>query len=85
MRAWPSTASKSDPRLIGRAFFCRSVPANDCKKLLPLGGGFFSSDKALDRMVPAEGFEPPTPRLRSGCSTPELRRHGPKSAEWRSS
>src|SRR5262245_51535784 len=25
-------------------------------------------------MVPAEGFEPPTPRLRSGCSTAELRR-----------
>ena len=23
-------------------------------------------------MVPAEGFEPPTPRLRSGCSTAEL-------------
>src|SRR3974390_2257087 len=30
-----------------------------------------------ERMVPAEGFEPPTPRLRSGCSTAELRRrHG---------
>jgi hypothetical protein len=28
--------------------------------------------------VPAEGFEPPTTRLRSGCSTAELRRHGPK-------
>src|SRR5262245_53329532 len=25
-------------------------------------------------MVPAEGFEPPTTRLRSGCSTAELRR-----------
>src|SRR6185312_9421875 len=25
-------------------------------------------------LVPAEGFEPPTPRLRSGCSTAELRR-----------
>ena len=25
-------------------------------------------------MVPAEGFEPPTTRLRSGCSTTELRR-----------
>ena len=36
-------------------------------------------------MVPAEGFEPPTPRLRSGCSTTELRRHGPKSAELRPS
>src|SRR5262245_31534565 len=29
-------------------------------------------------MVPAEGFEPPTTRLRSGCSTAELRR--PKTA-----
>jgi hypothetical protein len=28
-------------------------------------------------LVPAEGFEPPTTRLRSGCSTAELRR--PKS------
>ena len=26
------------------------------------------------RLVPAEGFEPPTTRLRSGCSTAELRR-----------
>ena len=26
------------------------------------------------RLVPTEGFEPPTPRLRSGCSTAELRR-----------
>ena len=26
------------------------------------------------KMVPAEGFEPPTTRLRSGCSTAELRR-----------
>ena len=25
-------------------------------------------------VVPAEGFEPPTTRLRSGCSTTELRR-----------
>ena len=32
--------------------------------------------KILTSLVPAEGFEPPTPRLRSGCSTPELRRHG---------
>ena len=27
-----------------------------------------------DALVPAEGFEPPTTRLRSGCSTAELRR-----------
>ena len=26
------------------------------------------------KLVPAEGFEPPTSRLRSGCSTAELRR-----------
>lgn len=26
-------------------------------------------------MVPLKGFEPPTCRLRSGCSTPELQRH----------
>ena len=30
--------------------------------------------KLLFSLVPAEGFEPPTPRLRSGCSTAELRR-----------
>ena len=28
----------------------------------------------MHKMVPAEGFEPPTTRLRSGCSTAELRR-----------
>ena len=28
----------------------------------------------MHKMVPAEGFEPPTTRLRSGCSTTELRR-----------
>ena len=38
------------------------------------------SSKQLIYLVPAEGFEPPTPRLRSGCSTPELRRHG---RNWR--
>jgi hypothetical protein len=29
-------------------------------------------------VVPAEGFEPPTTRLRSGCSTAELRRLNPR-------
>src|SRR5262249_12853198 len=29
---------------------------------------------AMPKMVPAEGFEPPATRLRSGCSTAELRR-----------
>src|SRR5690606_32432014 len=27
------------------------------------------------KVVPVEGFEPPTTRLRSGCSTAELHRH----------
>ena len=31
-------------------------------------------DVVEEALVPAEGFEPPTPRLRSGCSTTELRR-----------
>ena len=33
---------------------------------------------AARRLVPAEGFEPPTTRLRSGCSTAELRRLKPR-------
>ena len=32
------------------------------------------SSRSERRLVPTEGFEPPTPRLRSGCSTAELRR-----------
>jgi hypothetical protein len=32
----------------------------------------------LEGLVPAEGFEPPTTRLRSGCSTAELRRLKPR-------
>jgi hypothetical protein len=31
-------------------------------------------ENAEGKMVPTEGFEPPTTRLRSGCSTTELRR-----------
>src|SRR4029079_5042403 len=32
----------------------------------------------IEGLVPAEGFEPPTTRLRSGCSTAELRRLKPR-------
>jgi hypothetical protein len=52
------------------------------RSAFPYAADQFSVVKSL---VPAEGFEPPTPRLRSGCSTTELRRHGPKSAGLRPS
>ncbi len=41
---------------------------------VPAAGVTVSGSDTQRALVPAEGFEPPTPRLRSGCSTAELRR-----------
>jgi hypothetical protein len=38
----------------------------------------FFKIQRIEKLVPAEGFEPPTTRLRSGCSTAELRRLKPR-------